>query len=569
MTPATRRAAAWIGIAFLFASFWAAAPWSDYYTMQYGTFLLSRGELALKLNLVLFILPATVLVAYAWADLPRNRRNAAAWFDSLGLRASGRGWPIGVAVVVLAAAAVIRAGVLHYLPITDDEHVYLFQAKLLASGRLFADSAPQAVRAFFDNQFIVNNGRWYGLYFMGHSAVLAMAMKLGLVEWTGGISSAFTVILAVAIARRVFDERVAILGAVLLLFSPFLLFVSATQLSQPTSALWLALFIYSALRIEDEPRRWAFWATAAAAVCAAVLTRPQSGIALSSPFLFRIAYLLAKGRLQSGWVAPAIGAAVCAAGTATFFALNYALTGSMFKTGYHAYLEQGNVWLAGFGPFYTLREVSQNLSQINFWLYGWPVSLVFVPWFRRSGRSVTLAAVAVAPFICYGFAAVSNITAVGPVYYTEVIVPLTLLTASGFTVAVEFVRCHLADDRALTMLLLWPRAAIAGALLTFFPLQAFSLSLMADVAREPYLMVEKEGLHNAVVFVESLPAMHRRPWSWAYFHRNNSPDLSDDVLYVKDLGPEKNRLLIDYLPQRKPYRMWMDGDRLRLEPIIR
>ena len=54
------------------------------------------------------------------------------------------GWPIGVAVflVVLASTALVTAHVLHYMPVTDDEHAYQFQAQLLASGRLFADSAP-------------------------------------------------------------------------------------------------------------------------------------------------------------------------------------------------------------------------------------------------------------------------------------------------------------------------------------------------------------------------------------------------------------------------------------------
>ena len=53
------------GAGFLFAAFFISAPGSDFYVMQYGTFLLSRGELAFKLYLLLFILPATVLVALA------------------------------------------------------------------------------------------------------------------------------------------------------------------------------------------------------------------------------------------------------------------------------------------------------------------------------------------------------------------------------------------------------------------------------------------------------------------------------------------------------------------------
>ena len=141
----------------------------------------------------------------------------------------------------------------------------------------------------------MNNGRWYGTYFAGHPAVLALAMRVGLMEWTGPLCAALTLLLGVGIARRIFGERAAILTGVLLVLSPFFLFVSATQLSQPTSTLFLTLFVYAALRIEAAPRAAGWWALAAAALSAGVLTRPQSGALLSLPFVGRLAFLTLRG----------------------------------------------------------------------------------------------------------------------------------------------------------------------------------------------------------------------------------------------------------------------------------
>jgi hypothetical protein len=54
-----------------------------------------------------------------------------------------------------------------------------------------------------------------------------------------------------------------------------------------------------------------------------------------------------------------------------------------------------------------------------------------------------------------------------------------------------------------------------------------------------------------------------------YYHRNNSPDLSDRVLFVRDLGPDANRRLLSYLPDREPFWMGMKDRQLILTPLPR
>lgn len=556
-----------LGAAFCFSAFFVWSEWSNGYLQSYRTFAPSHGELALRLHLLLFVLPATALAATALAELQPVPRRLLAWFDAMERAQPGRWWPAVLALLVLGFAAGIRWSVLELTPITDDEHVYMFQARILGSGRLYADSLPPPVRPFFDNQFIVNNGRWFGSYFLGHPAVLALALTLGLDQWVGPIQAALTFLLTIGIARRVFGERVAVLSGILLALSPFFLFLSATQLSQPTSSLMLSLFWYAALRIEEAPGSIRWWALAAGALSFGMLSRPQTTVFLSLPFVARLVVRAVRGRLRVGSGPPVTALGILAVGAAVFLSINHALTGSPLRTGYHAYMAQGIEWLFPFGPFHTVREISYNLGHVNFWLFGWPVSLAFLPFFRRDGAGWTLATVPILSVLWYGVVAVPTVAAVGPVYYGEIIGPLVILSASGIERAVTFTRTHLGDSVWTRALVAWPWAGVLASLLAFIPVQISSLRLSAEIVKAPYDLVERQGLDHAVVFVHSIPSLFKEPGSWVHFHRNNSPDLSDRVLFVRDLGPEKNRELMRHLPKRAPYLMGMRGSDLVLISI--
>jgi hypothetical protein len=109
--------------------------------------------------------------------------------------------------------------------------------------------------------------------------------------------------------------------------------------------------------------------------------------------------------------------------------------------------------------------------------------------------------------------------------------------------------------------------ATVAACLTFVPVQLASLQLMSGIARAPYDLVAARGLDRALVFVHGLPALHVEPGAWVYYHRNPRPDLPDPVLFVRDLGPERDKVLAARLAPRAPYVMGMRGGKLVLEPL--
>jgi len=258
-------------------------------------------------------------------------------------------------------------------------------------------------------------------------------------------------------------------------------------------------------------------------------------------------------------------------GAAVFLFMNHALTGNAFRSGYHAYLlHRGIEWPAPFGPYYTIREMARALREVNFWQFGWPVSLVFVPLFERRGLACALAVAPVAVVVGLGLTGVPSVVTVGPVYYGECIVPLTILTASGMEQVVSRVRERFGDGVYARSALTWPLVATVGAFMTFIPAQLASIALMATIALAPYDLAVERHLDNAVVFIRDLPSIRPVPGAWVFFHRNPKPDLSDRVLFVNDLGSERDVILARYLPRRTPYTMhWSNDGMLIVEPLAR
>ncbi len=566
MSRAPGVAACGAGALVAYLAFWAGREWGDDYTILYGRFGGSVGELAFRLNLLLFVLPATVLAAAAVARRRQASDRLLAGFDALERRAPSPMILAALALLAVVLVVLARVAVLQG-PITDDENVYVFQARLLATGRLWIPSLPEPVRAFFDNQFIINDGRWFGMYFPGHPLVLAAALRVGLMDYAGAIEAGLALPLAVGVARRLFGIRAAWLTAALLLLSPFFIFVSATLLSQTTSSLCLALLLYAAVRVEEHPRRPGWWMVGGAALGFMGLVRPQAAVVLALPVLGRLAWLLGRRAVRPGWVPVAGGLAVVVGAMGVFLALNDAVTGSPLRTPYHAYWEHVRPFHARTGPLYPLRELAENVTLLNFWLFGWPLSLGFAPLFRRQGAAWAVAGVPVAALLAQALTGVPTVAAVGPVYFAETIIPLAVLSASGLERAVRWARATFADGPPARLLAAWPLAAVLACLAAFLPVEVASLRRMAAVARAPYDLVERFHLQHALVFVHSLPALHVRPGAWVYYHRNPSPDLSDPVLFVRFLGEHRNRQLMAYFPDRTPYAMGMRDGRLHLIPL--
>jgi len=543
------------------------------YQIWYGGHGWFPGELAFLLHYLLFGIPAILLLTFAVREATGPRiLDAIERLDALS--------PREVHAVVFGASAVgfllitlARLLVLKDAVISDDENAYVFMAQLFASGKILVPAPPEALRAFFENQFlIINNGKMYGIYFPGHPTALAIGERLGGLHWVTTVAGTLTVPLAFGIARRLFGQRTALLALPMLLLSPYFVFSSATLLAHSTMAVLLMTFVYAALRAHDNPGGLRWWLLAGAALGWAALTRPFSAPAFAAPWLGWLALRLWAARSPRAFVGA--GAAVLVAMGAGLLLLGYqqALSGSPLESGYQTYSRIRNWGLVGQAvsapaPLPSIHELGHTLARFNFWLFGWPVSLAFVGFFQRLAGGARLFASCAGVLLVYTGISAATISSAGPAHYAELAAPLVLLSASGFVRLLELGRRAGAPAGAPAFTASFPLVATLCALITFLPVYGGSLRASADLVNAPYELVAVEAQEPALVFVQSLPVTALPPFSWAYYRRNNRPDLSDRVLFVNFIDPERNKALMRALPDRVPYVMAMDGARLVLQRV--
>ncbi len=571
LTPRIRTWLLTLGAALCLAEIWIAGLYYQGYQVLAGRHGWFPSEMAFLLYYLLFGIAAAVLLTAAFAPSVGPRLLAAVDQAADLSKREVTALVFCASALTFLLVTVVRYLILKDAAVSDDEHAYAFMAQLFASGRISVPSLAPTLRPFLDNQFIVNTGKMYGIYFPGHPAALAVGQLFGAMSWIPTLAATFTVPLAFGVARRIFGQRTALLALPLLLVSPYFLFPSATTLAHSTAAFLLMTFLYAALRAHERPDALRWWALAGVALAWAALTRPFSTPFFAAPWLIWLG--VAVWRRRGGRVLRG-GALLCLIGAAALgllLAYQHALSGSAFVSGYQTFSRMHHWGLIGKAmeappPLPSVNELLYTLARMNFWLFGWPVSLLLAFCFRRgAGRSRLFASVALV-LLVYGAISAATIHPVGPVHYAELAVSLVILSASGLERLIELSRSIGVGARAARYVVTAPVVLTLGALVTFLPVYAGNLRASADLTRAPDEMLAAKGIDRAVVFVHSLPALYVSPYSWAYYRRNNSPDLTDPILFVNYLGPERNKEFMRLFPDRPAFSMGMQEGKFVLLP---
>ncbi len=456
----------------------------------------------------------------------------------------------------------------HHVPVCSDEVCYLFQAKVFAEGRLWADP-PKYPEFISFVSFIVTDSKWYSIVAPGFPLVLVPGVLVGAPWIVNPTLAALSVALVFLVARRMFDERTARIAAALYLVSPFFLLLSSVHLSHTATAFFFLLFLLLFLKGLDRGG-WYRFALAGAALGGMMATRPLTGLAASVPWALYTLWLLASRKLRLANAAlMAIGVAVP---MTLVLAYNNATTGDPFTFGYTALY--GTDFRLGFvqgppelsfirfkhTPLRGLINLNNGFSSLNSYLFGWPIpSLVFamVP-FATSSRNkwdyLLLAHLLSIPALYFFF--IHQDFFMGPRYYFSVIPAALILTARGLTLAPElWHRLGGSNDerKAASFLATLMLICIAFNAAWFFPerLRFYHISspIHQGVTAPLWRHLDPDKIKNAVIFINDFP------FSLAYGTGlwRNDPDLSGNIIYVRDLG-QHNIKMMEIYPGRKYYR---------------
>ncbi len=433
-------------------------------------------------------------------------------------RERGAGALVARGAVPLLLVLLLATSILAFArrPLLIDSVIQLFQARIFASGHLYAGAPPG--EAFFAVQhMLVDGGRWYSQYPPGHSAILGLGVGLG-VAWLVPVAlSVGTALLLYGFARRAYDLATARLTVILLALAPFFWFMGASHMNHVSALFFVSAFLYLLVRWEERGAPGILLG-AGLAIGAAFLSRPLTAVAVGlamAPFVLLTAFR------KRDIVSAGAGLAGVLAAVFLYLAYNAATTGDPLLLGYiklwgadHGLGFHSTPW----GEVHTLlaglRNEITDLALLSALLFEWPVSalipaaLLFAAgWGSRKWDTRLLAGFLALPaaYLFYWH----RDAFLGPRYLYSGLAFLVPLTARGL---IEVFRRagdrHLWGGSELTRV---PVSSVAGMLLLlclayaaaystprrFHVYRTGLASMKVDLAAE----VGHRGISDAVIFV--------------------------------------------------------------------
>ncbi|MCP4656372.1 MAG: hypothetical protein GY856_13245 [bacterium] len=547
-------------------------------TPRYGRFLalwtVFGGGAAIFLAVGLFR-----LLTPARADT----RILAAWRRSSDLK-----WILYGSTLAFLIPAALRGFLLRGAPLTDDESAYRFMAEVLAMGRWVADSPP--LKLFFDNRFMINDGKLYSQYFIGWPALMAPGVRLGTTGLMNAFYSALTLPGLFLVVRRLAGGHWAKVSVVLYLVSPMLMVAAATEISHTSCLMALVWLAWCCLRTRDPDAAWWYDAGVALLFSIAFFIRPATALGIAAPMLvWWLAGLRPLGpRRRAGALAAFIVPAVLTA--ALFLTVNKIQNGSVFEVAYnraYTYAQENDFRFSAWrhetdhlAPDFDFGDLSRSLAvagsalfRFNFAFLGWPCSLLFV-FFARGGSFVRVLWWSALCFVAVHFFTNSvGVDTFAPMHHIELALPALILSVLGLRCLCRLLHTAAGPlvPRARVFAPVLGASLLAVSLAGYIPVRLAAIHRIAASINAPRDLLRAEGIDRGVVFASDPfihPCSYRSSRGWVFVRPNNDPRLENDILWVNHLSVEKDKALMSRFPDRRGYVMvWLEGCRLAFPPL--
>lgn len=429
---------------------------------------------------------------------------------------------------------------------------YFIQAKIFAKGHINVPS--HELKDFFTTGYCINDGKYYSMYFPGWPLLLSIGVALGLLWIINPLFGILTLLIIYLIGREIYDNTTGLFAAVLLIVSYNYYILTPEYMSEPSSLLFSSLFFYLMVKTLKNPKTLTS-SLAGLSLGIMFLIRPFSAVAIALPVMgysfFSSITNRRKNLIHFVIIILTFLPIFC-----VFFLYNYFQTGSIFLTPTEYYNPHNTL---GFGlrssdaflkahP-YILFEALKNLS-INLALLNWE-SVLFLFLFlllvlinkKNKWDVILFATVSTIIFlhIFYHFRSIR--------YYYVSFFALFLLAARGMNLAeISFKKFfpEISIKNLNYFLLLF--IVVANIFIIFSPQKVIKRYEQYQRLRDPFNLVEKSNLSNAVVFLKTVPESYNN----ITYYVQNPLDFNGKVLFAKDLK-EKNIELMEYYPEKEFY----------------
>lgn len=427
-------------------------------------------------------------------------------------------WRFLLYMILLALFGTISAALLVHerLPHVTDEMAYLFQAKAFSEGTLGLSARfPEFFRPHFFYQATNGQELLYSLFQPGWPAVLTLGIWLGAPWLVNPLLAALWLVPIFLLARREFGQGVARLSLLVLVVSPFYLFMGASFMSHPLAALLTTWALERALALRREGRVGVA-ATLGLLVGALALVRIYNALLLAGLIALYFGVLAWRaGSFRRAMARPALRLAASAVlpfalGIGLQAAYNQATAGSPFVFGQDRYFAQTEAvpdcHRLGFGPGigctyehtydaqfksgeYGLEEAARvtglRLRSLTLNLHGvpWLMLAALLPLFVRGTRRRDATGLLYGLFLSLllGYALFYyHGNCYGPRFFFEALGGLVILIALGLALLDQGAQAIGTNDPFLGRLL---RAGVAALLACSV---AFSLAILLPKLADAY-----------------------------------------------------------------------------------
>lgn len=458
------------------------------------------------------------------------------------------------------------------MPHVEDEFANLWQAEVMASGRIDMHS-PEFTRSFLVPFVVDYQGRRFAKYAPGWPAALALGAYFDVPWLVNPLLAGVAVWLVYRLGSRVAGKAVGLLAGALTCVSPMFLMLSGSLMSHNLSLVltltfalaWLDLFLpRSSAGGRPQSPDWSLAGVAGLSLGLLVLTRPLTAVGVAAPFsLHGLARLLRGTRRDRKRLLAVAG---CALVLALILPLwQAALTGDPFQNLYTLWWDYDRV---GFGPGTGRKESGHTLqlARINTRfslragqhdLFGWPfLSWLFLPFgllaLRRSRAGWLLTGIIPSLLLVYGAYWIGS-WLYGPRYYYEALPSLAVVSAWG----AAWLAGWLSENPRLARL---RRYGVGALLMILFaltaiydPIRVGGMYKLYGISRELQRPILEKDLDQALILV------HTRRWMGYGAVLPLSPPFADgEILVAWSRGATIDREVIRKHSRRPAYHFYPD-----------
>lgn len=483
-----------------------------------------------------------------------------------------------IAMISFLTVMAINHFIFPYYSNNHDEGVYIFQAKMLAEGKIYLNSDEYS--DFFNTWFFINDdNKLYSRYTPVHSLIICVFILLGNMGLTIGVMAGLNIIFLYFIAKEIYDKDTAKIVSIICLSSPLFLIISSTYLSYTSSFLFGMIFIYYFIKsTKNDNRKYPM----VAGIFLGVLffDRPYDAILIGIPFIGYIIYRTVVGRDKKNFTNLYL---ICLSFLPIFLIVlsyNYVLTGNPFLFPFSKYepldtLGFGIKTVSPYSPIY-LYTIDEAIESTKIFLYqllfNWTAVGIFFICFslfailfrKRLRLSIYRLSIyeklllmmflsgVMGNFLFWGIYHTlkweNAINMFGPIYYFNLLLPISVIFGrvtyhinnyiNNQCSAVRLYNIKL--DRFIGSIILV--LIVLANIWLVYPKMELNYKY-TEKNEKMYSIILDNKISNAVIF---LPTIYGPYIQHPFGYLINDPSFNGSIVYSKDLGGKNVQLMNKY-----------------------